>query len=89
MIRNILDYLENSANLYPDKLAFADETVQLSFKETLSLSKQVGTALSTFGSDHLPVAVYMDKTPFALTAFFGAVSGRTQSGSSGQACRSG
>ena len=80
MIRNILDYLENSANLYPDKLAFADETVQLSFKETLSLSKQVGTALSTFGSDHLPVAVYMDKTPFALTAFFGAVySGRCYS----------
>ena len=80
MIRNILEYLETSARSYPDKTAFSDDAAELSFKETLDLSKRVGSALAVFGEDRLPVAVYMDKTPFALTAFFGAVySGRSYS----------
>ena len=80
MIRNVLDYLELSAAKYPKKVAFADETVSLSFGELLDSSKRIGTALSEYGKDKLPIAVYMEKTPYAIAAFLGGVySGRCYS----------
>ena len=80
MIRNVLEYLENSARLYADKTAFADDTNALSFSEVVQLAKRIGSALSEFGTDKMPVGVYMEKTPSALAAFFGVVySGRCYS----------
>ena len=80
MIRNVLEYLERSALSWPQKTAFADDAVSLSFTQTMELSKRIGTALAAMGTDKLPVGVYMEKTPWALTAFFGAVySGRCYS----------
>lgn len=80
MIRNVLEYLERSAALYPEKIAFADETMELSFARVQELAKRIGSALDALGTDKLPVGVYMEKTPQALTAFFGAVySGRCYS----------
>ena len=80
MIRNVLEYLERSAREHGDKVAFADETSALTFSRVTELAKRIGSALCAFGSDKLPVGVYMEKTPAALTAFFGAVySGRCYS----------
>ena len=33
MIRNILDYLEHSAECYPDKVAFADDKDKCTYRE--------------------------------------------------------
>ena len=80
MIRNVLEYLEHSALVRGDKIAFADENSELSFIRVTELARRIGSALAAFGSDKLPVGVYMEKTPAALTAFFGAVySGRCYS----------
>ena len=77
MIRNILEYLEHSALVFEDKIAFADEDTELSFFRTMELSRRIGSALADLGTDKFPVAVFMEKTPWAITAFFGAVySGR-------------
>lgn len=80
MIRNVLEYLERSAGRLGEKTAFADENTELSFARVTELAKRIGSALAAFGTDKLPVGVYMEKTPQALTAFFGAVySGRCYS----------
>ena len=80
MIRNVLEYLERSAESNGEKTAFADDTVELSFSSVAVLAKRIGSALAALGTDKLPVGVYMEKTPWALTAFFGVVySGRCYS----------
>lgn len=80
MIRNVLEYLENSAEQFGDKVAFSDETTALTFFELMQLSKRIGSALSEQVIDKLPVGVYMEKTPQAIAAFFGSVySGRCYS----------
>ena len=80
MIRNVLEYLERTNTGYSDKPAFVDDESCLTFGEVSDKSKKVGTALIKFGSDRKPVAVYMEKTPFAVVAFFGVVySGRCYS----------
>lgn len=80
MITNILEYLEKSAAAFADKIAFSDGTTELSFAQLMQLSKKIGSALSENPDDKLPVAVYMEKTPCAIAAFFGAVySGRCYS----------
>lgn len=77
MIRNILDYLEASAARFPDKAAFVDESHALTFAQLTEQSRRIGSALAGFGLDKKPVAVYMEKSADALSAFFGAVySGR-------------
>ena len=78
MVRNILEYLENSAEHYGGKVAFADESTQLSFSQTMQIAKRIGSALSAQAIDKLPVGVYMEKNPYAIASFWGAVySGRS------------
>ena len=79
MIRNVLEYLEASASKYADKVAVFGESSSFTFAELADAAKRIGSALGKT-SDKLPVAVYMEKTPEALAAFFGAVySGRCYS----------
>lgn len=76
MIRNILEYLEASTAKYPDKIAYADEETSLSFSQLTDLAKRIGSVLGKT-TDKLPVAVFMEKTPFEIAAFMGVVySGR-------------
>lgn len=80
MIRNILEYLENSAKNYADKTAFADNSIELSFSQVVDIAKRIGSALSKFPNDKMPVGVYMEKSSCALASFFGVVySGRCYS----------
>lgn len=80
MIRNILEYLERSAELFGHKIAFADDSIELSFAQVVDIAKRIGSALSKFPKDKLPVGVYMEKSPCAVASFFGAVySGRCYS----------
>ncbi len=68
---NVLDYLENSAELYPNKIAFADENNELTFQETRMLAKAIGTKINECSPVKLPIVVYMEKTANCLPVFLG------------------
>lgn len=72
-MKNILEFIENSAKSYPNKTSFSDEANSITYTELLNMSKAVGTALTRFNTKNKPIAVFLDKTVFALTAFFGVV----------------
>lgn len=72
-MKNILEFIENSAKLYPDKTAFTDESRALSYKNLLCEAKAVGTVLLSLACRNKPIAVYIDKSVDSLSAFFGVV----------------
>ena len=72
-MKNILEFLEKDAAAAPEKVAFKDADSALTYAEALELSKRTGSCLAGLGCRNKPVAVYADKTVFALTAMFGVV----------------
>lgn len=73
-MKNVLEFIENSAKNFPDKVAFSDESNSITYIELLKISKTIGTALvKKNNTKNKPIAVFLDKTVFALTAFFGTV----------------
>ena len=69
-MKNILEFLENTAPKFGGKTAFADETESLSFEKLLALSKAGGSLLAGRGIYRQPAAVFMDKAPRTIAAFF-------------------
>ena len=45
MQRNILEYLEETVRKYPDKTAFANESMGMTFQEVSDASRSIGTCL--------------------------------------------
>lgn len=72
LIKNVLEYLEASANKYPDKIAVRDNIKSYTYKNLLENSKAIGTALAGKVNNE-PVAVFCDKGADALCAFFGII----------------
>ncbi len=73
MRKNILSYLEETAERLPDKLAFSNGKEGLSFSELQRASAAVGSFLINRGACREPVVIFMDKHPNTLCAFFGAI----------------
>ncbi|MGE5391370.1 MAG: amino acid adenylation domain-containing protein [Deltaproteobacteria bacterium] len=71
---NVLDYLEKSAALVPDKVAFSDENRFLTFGQLLHDARAVGSCLAkTSDTLRRPVAVLVDRTAVSITACMGAL----------------
>ncbi len=73
MLNNILQYLDATARRVPDKTAFSDGRVALSFRELDGASRRIGTALCRLGYGREPVAVLMQRAPAEIAAFLGVV----------------
>lgn len=73
MQTNILEYLEASAERFPDKIAFGDEKTALTFAQLRDKARRAGSYLAARIGARQPVAVFMEKTPECLAAFFAAV----------------
>ena len=73
MQTNILEYLEQTVPRLPDKVAFADDSSQLTFAAVSRNARAIGTALRQDGLYGEPVVVFMEKSPEAINAFFGVV----------------
>ncbi len=73
MRKNILQYLEESAARLPDKTAFSNGKENMSFGELERVSRSIGTYLAARGIRREAVAVFMDKHPRTLAAFFGVI----------------
>lgn len=72
-MKNILEFLENTAARLPEKEAFADEEKSLKFAEVLHMAKAGGSHLAQRGFRNEPVAVFMKKTPETICAFFSVI----------------
>lgn len=75
MLTNILQYLEQTALRFPDKLSFANEETGLTFRQLHEQARSIGSFLCAKGITHQPVVVFMHKHPTVLSAFFGTVYG--------------
>ena len=73
MQTNILEYLEKTVKRFPEKTAFADSDMALSFQEFTDRAKSIGTYFAQKKCFRAPVIVYMKKSPEFLSAFFGVV----------------
>lgn len=72
-MKNILEFLENTAPRLGDKTAFADESGSLSFDKLMHLARAGGSFLLGRGIYRQPVAVFMDKSPCTIAAFFAII----------------
>jgi amino acid adenylation domain-containing protein len=73
-MKNILEYLEHSAAIHPDKIAVLDPEKNATYEELLNNARRIGSFLSEQEVPQSPVAVFMDKSVEALTTFMGIVS---------------
>ena len=75
MIRNVIEYLLESAHKYPDKIAVIDENRKLTFAELEREAKKVSSAiLEACGPiKNQPIVVYMEKGVDCLVAFLGTI----------------
>ena len=86
-MRNVLEYLEHSASVFPDKIFAEDEWGERTFREMMENCRKVGSFLiksmqerassgilpAAFRQESRGTGVYMDKGIAALTAFWGIV----------------
>ncbi|MGI6538825.1 MAG: amino acid adenylation domain-containing protein [Caldicoprobacterales bacterium] len=73
MQRNVLEYLENIVVKFPEKVAYADGTCQLTFKEVYSYSRAIGTFLIQQCHTKEPIVVFMSRRPETIVAYYGVV----------------
>ena len=70
---NILEYLEQTVLRVPDKPAFSNEEMSLTFRQVYDQARAVGSFLHSQSFYRKPVVVFMKKHPNTLAAFFGTI----------------
>ncbi|MGI6019245.1 MAG: amino acid adenylation domain-containing protein [Marvinbryantia sp.] len=73
MITNILDYLERSAERFPDKIAFGDTKREITYRQLVCEAKAIGTLFASYGFRKKPIVVVTDHTVECLVTFLGIV----------------
>lgn len=68
---SVLDYLDRSADRFPDKAAFCDQQETLTFDQLREMSRRIGTAISDRIGRQEPVIVYMEKRAVNIAVFMG------------------
>lgn len=72
---NILEYLDNSALVYADKVAIADDKNKVTFSQWKQYAESIGTSLLKIIGYyfHKPVLVFVDRNIYGLIGFMGVV----------------
>ena len=74
MIKNILQCLEETANKYPEKIAFADITREVNYVTFVENAKKIGTYISKKQKvTNSPIVIFIDKTVNCLESMMGVV----------------
>jgi len=73
MQNHVLDYLDSTVKRVPDKIAFANETDALTFKQVYDQNRALASFFIEKGLYKEPVVVFMNKHPKTITAFFGVI----------------
>ena len=69
---SVLNYLKNSSERFPDKIAFADPEESVTFRELRERGMRIGSALSRVLPPRSCVPVFMPKGVKAVSVFMGA-----------------
>lgn len=72
-MKSVLEYLEQSAERYPDKIAAADETSVCTYGELLNQARKIGSFLVPRIENRDSVVCFMEKSNACLQAFLGIV----------------
>lgn len=73
MQMNVLEYLDETALKYSDKMAFDDDKKSITFGELKKSAEAVGSRLLKLNKTRCPVAVYLPKGCDCVSAFLGIV----------------
>ena len=71
-MKNILEYLERTAELYPDKTGFTDVSTEATFSQVMSNAKKIACSLKDCPSNS-PVAIMIDRSVRCIEAMFASV----------------
>ena len=71
--RNILEYLEESARLFPEKHAFIGEGCALSFSELHYRARAIGSFIASKGYYRRPIVLMMGREPDTVAAILGVM----------------
>ena len=72
MMINIIEYLEATAQRFPDRIAAEDENTACTYAELRERSRRVASALGARFAARTPVPLLMDKSVDTLALFLGA-----------------
>lgn len=72
MVNLVIDYLENTAKTYPDKIAFVDRKDKITFSELRKKAFGIADFLIGKGYFKKPVLVFIEKSVSCVIAFMGA-----------------
>ena len=68
-MKNILQYFEETCKRFPNNIAVADESYSVTFNDLKTRSQQTATMIaSKLKKCHVPVAIYIDKSPALVEA---------------------
>lgn len=73
MQRNVLEYLEQTVVRVPDKVAYANENMGITFQEVYEVSRAIGSFLYHKGHMKEPIVVFMGKHPRTIVTFYGVI----------------
>lgn len=74
MVTSVVQYMDDIVKKFPEKIAYVDENVSVTFNEFGKLAKCIGSCILQHTSPQMPVVVYMEKGVYNLTAFLGVAS---------------
>lgn len=72
-MKSVIELLEYTADLYPNRMAFGDENGDISFAAFKEGAQSVGSFLLNKIAPCTPVAFYLEKSTLAIRGMFGAV----------------
>lgn len=72
MTRLVTDYLDNSAKIYPSKVAFSDEKREITFGQLQEEALHIAQDLVNHEIFKSPVVVYLEKSVEVIACFMGA-----------------
>lgn len=73
MLTNVLEYLENSAENHPQKVALADENNVATYESFFTSARAIGSYLAQYHKMNAPVAVLIDRNIESVISFMGVV----------------
>lgn len=70
-IRSVAEYLVRSAQRFPDKTAYVDETRSITFGQLKQEAFQIASSLLRLGCRKKPVVIFLDKSCSCISSFLG------------------
>ena len=70
---NILEYLEESVEKFPNKIAYIDESTEITFFQLMKQSKAIASKIAALNIIKRPIAIYMEKSVNCVVSFLATV----------------